>query len=293
MNKIDLDKNWHLIEKKIKANPGSAEYRTEWCESREKYYERVRYIEPDNEEIEKLRSMKDRYIGNRIFIIGNGPSLNRMPLELLKSEYTFATNRFYLMFPKISWRPNFYTVCDWRVAADVGEEIDQVEGTHKFYPERFRGLLKHDADVTWYCHSPGVGSEREFSLDATNGIRGAGSVTGSAIQLAFHMGFDPIYLVGCDASYTIPESVNSSGEDKFGNGIGYRLESTADDDPNHFDSRYFGKGKESNDPQLHKTIFAYEKAKTFLEDNGREITNLTKGGKLEVFQRDDYDDIFK
>jgi hypothetical protein len=49
------------------------------------------------------------------------------------------------------------------------------------------------------------------------------------------------------------------------------------------------KEKEYHDPQLHKTIFAYEKAKTFLEDNGREITNLTKGGKLEVFQRDDYD----
>jgi hypothetical protein len=97
------------------------------------------------------------------------------------------------------------------------------------------------------------------------------------------MGFKNIYLIGVDFDYVLPTNVIKKGKVWESHG----------DDPNHFDKRYFGKGKEYHDPQLHKTIFAYEKAKTFLEDNGREITNLTKGGKLEVFQRDDYDDIFK
>jgi len=37
---------------------------------------------------------------------------------------------------------------------------------------------------------------------------------------------------------------------------------------------------------------AYRKTKKIFEIDGRKIFNATKGGKLEVFERVDYDDIF-
>jgi FkbM family methyltransferase len=287
------NEEWSKIESSITCLPNTPEYREIWAEKRELFFAKHKYIVPPKEDIDQLGQYRDQYKKKRIFIIGNGPSLNKMPLELLKNEYTFCTNRFYLMYPKISWRPSFYTVCDWRVASDVTPEIDELQGTHKFYPERFRGLLKNNNDVTWYYHSPGTGDEAKFSFDATRGIRGAGSVTGSAIQLAFHMGFEKVYLIGCDADYRITNTVKQTGEDKFGNGIGFQLTSTQNDDPNHFDPSYFGTGRKWHDPNVPRMISGYEQCKHGFETANRQIFNATIGGKLEVFKRVDFYTLFE
>ncbi len=288
----DLNAAWNLIEKNLKGQPGSREYRDSWALERERFYDVYKCIPTPQEDLDKLATLKDSFKGKRIFVVGNGPSLNKMPLELLKNEFTFCSNRFYLIYPKISWRPTFYTVVDWRVGSDVADEIMGLSGVTKFYPERFRGLLDDDNDVYWYHHCTATGEQARFATDATGGIRGAGSVTGSAIQLAFHMGFDPIYLIGCDANYTIPDTVLDSGDDKFGSGIGFRLESTADDDPNHFDPSYFGKGRKWHDPNVPRMIQGYEQCKFGISRAGRRIFNSTVGGKLEVFERVDFLSLF-
>ena len=38
------------------------------------------------------------YEGERLFLIGNGPSLEETPLEALESEYTMAMNRIDLIY---------------------------------------------------------------------------------------------------------------------------------------------------------------------------------------------------
>tara|TARA_Y100000588_G_scaffold47290_1_gene44620 strand:- start:1280 stop:3265 length:1986 start_codon:yes stop_codon:yes gene_type:complete len=288
-----LNREWKKVEKKISRNLEVSDYREKWAEERELFYSVHKFIKSPSYDLEALAALKDKYKGERIFVIGNGPSLNKMPLELLKNEYTFCTNRFYLMYPRISWRPSFYTVVDWRVAADVTDEICDLEGSTKFYPERFRGLLPDDEDVLWYYHCQSKGKEAAFSFDAKRGIRGAGSVTGSAIQLAFHMGFEPIYLIGCDANYSVPKTVKDFGGDRFGNGIGFKLQSTEDDDPNHFDSRYFGKGRKWHDPNVKRMIAGYEQCKSGVESVGRQIFNATLGGSLEVFDRVDFLSLFE
>ena len=45
--------------------------------------------------LHKLMELKGRHAGERIFIIGNGPSLNKMDLRLLKDEVTIASNGLY------------------------------------------------------------------------------------------------------------------------------------------------------------------------------------------------------
>ena len=40
----------------------------------------------------KLRRLKDKYKGERCFILGNGPSLAKTDLSLLRNEYTFGLN---------------------------------------------------------------------------------------------------------------------------------------------------------------------------------------------------------
>ena len=52
--------------------------------------------------------LKDIGIGKRIFLVGNGPSLNNMNLDLLENEYSIGMNRIELLYPTTKWRPTHY-----------------------------------------------------------------------------------------------------------------------------------------------------------------------------------------
>lgn len=269
------------------------EYNQKWGEAREALYEKHGTLRCPQTDIDRLKSLHNIHKGKRIFVIGNGPSLNCTPLEKLENEYTFGTNRIYLLFDRINWRPSFYTTVDWRVAPDCADEINALSDMTLFFPERFRGLLRGGDDVYWYWHGPTAEkAQRRFSYDMTQGIRGAGSVTGSAIQIAYYMGFDPIYLIGVDADYKVLPTVKQSGPDRFGDGVLLRLESSKDDDPNHFDSRYFGAGRKWHNPNVPRMLQGYENCKAGADAQGRRIYNATVGGKLEIFERVEFDSLF-
>ena len=102
------------------------------------------------------------------------------------------------------------------------------------------------------------------------------------LQLAHYMGFKEVFLIGMDFDYIIPESAIIDGAN---------ITST-EDDPNHFDPSYFGAGKKWHDPKLHNVLKSYQHIqRVYLEDN-RRIYNATKGGKLEVFPRVMYEELF-
>ncbi len=240
----------------------------------------------------KLRDLKNKYLGKRIFILGNGPSLNKTDLSLLKNEYTFFTNKAYLLYKKIDWCPTFYTATDWRVVPDIYSSINALRGSLFFFEKRFMDLLRDGEDVMWYTHNIGSGDEKLFSYNIENGVRGAGSVVGSCIQIAFHLGFREIYLIGCDLGYKVQDSVKQEGEDVFGTGVKLNLTSTLDDDINHFDKSYFGKGSKWHDPNVKRMIQGHEQCKTGVNNAGGKIFNATIGGELEVFKRVNYYSLF-
>jgi len=239
----------------------------------------------------QIHNFKNKFKDEACVIIGNGPSLNNMDLTKLHNVKTFGVNSIFLLSEKISFKPTFYTVEDRLVVKHNQETILNYDVENKFFPHFYKDQLSSKDSVFFHMDSRFYRDEYnilkntniKFSKNFSKVAFAGQTVTYLNIQLAYYMGFKNIYLIGVDFDYVLPTNVIKKGKVWESHG----------DDPNHFDKRYFGKGKEYHDPQLHKTIFAYEKAKTFLEDNGREITNLTKGGKLEVFQRDDYDDIFK
>lgn len=48
----------------------------------------------------------------RVIVVGNGPSLNMLPMHLLDGEDVFVSNNFHLMFPYISYRPRYLAMTD-------------------------------------------------------------------------------------------------------------------------------------------------------------------------------------
>ena len=243
---------------------------------------------------ELLSQFKDAYKGQRCFIMGNGPSLNKMDLSLFGNDFIWGTNRCYLLFERISWRPIFYTAVDKRVVPDnrndINSLVNQLTDTCFFFPSDFKinKILSSKKNVFWFDESPYKegGSPRDnFSLNPSIWVSAVRTVTITALQLAVYLGFNPIYLIGCDTSYSIPPTV------RYENGNPNFIIST-EDDPNHFDKSYFGRDKKWHDTHVDRMIRHYMEVKEVCDEVGVEIVNATVGGELEVFPRVNYLDLF-
>ena len=243
----------------------------------------------------RLMNFRNQYLGKRCFIMGNGPSINLMNLNRLGNEFVWSSNRAYLLFPKLSWRPSFYTAVDTRVVPDIATDLDNIinilPDTCFFFPVGFREryILRSKENIYWFNEVPLRDNDLSitmFSDNAAKWVSGVRTVTISALQLAVYFGFNPIYLIGCDTFYSIPKSIQHENENSD------LLISTEDDDPNHFLPNYFGKGKKWHNPHVDRMIIHYQHAKLFCDQSGIKIFNATVGGKLEVFPRVNYEDLF-
>lgn len=238
----------------------------------------------------RLRALREQFKGkDRCFIIGNGPSLNQTDLSMLEGEVTFAVNGFFLKTPDLNWTPTFYVVEDHLVAEDRQTWINKFKGPTKLYPVYLAYCLDEGDDTIFFNHRPRVSYPHgfDFSTDAAEITYAGCTVTYTCMQLAFYLGFREIYLIGVDASYAIPTDADQGG--KYGVGI---LDMKSDD-PNHFHPDYFGKGFRWHDPQVDKMLEAYQEARKVTDACGQRIMNATVGGKLEVFERRDFADIFR
>src|SRR5690606_19847487 len=56
---------------------------------------------------QKLTNYYNKFAGHDCFIIGNGPSLNKMDLTTLNNYYTFGLNKIFLIFQRVSLSLDF------------------------------------------------------------------------------------------------------------------------------------------------------------------------------------------
>ena len=233
----------------------------------------------------RIGRYKDHHHGQRAFILCNGPSLNLCDLSLLRSEVTFGVNAIYLNYENMGFHPTYYVIEDVFVAEDRANEINAYHGPVKLFGYYLRYCLSDSDDTLWlnvrfrYDDYPGF---PHFAGNAARMVWTGGTVTYICLQLAYYMGFSQVYLVGCDHSYSIPPDAQVSGTEII----------SASDDPNHFHPAYFGKGYRWHDPKVDRMEKAYERAKQAFELDGRRIYNATVGGKLELFERVDYANLF-
>ncbi|MHC4911736.1 MAG: FkbM family methyltransferase, partial [Planctomycetota bacterium] len=232
-----------------------------------------------------LRDFANGYSGRRAFIIGNGPSLNKMDLSFLKNEITFGVNSIFYNFGRMGFKPTFYVVEDKLVAEDRAEEINALTGMTKVFGTDLQYCLKDSEDVIWanviydFSNYPGF---PHFSKDASECLWVGGTVSYLCMQLAYYMGLTEVYLVGFDHNYIIPADAKVEGT----------VITSISSDPNHFHPDYFGKGQRWHDPRLDRMEKAYDRAKEVFEAGGRKIFNSTVGGKLDIFPRVDYESLF-
>jgi hypothetical protein len=234
------------------------------------------YLHPwRRDSIKAIASLKDKYHGKRCFIIGNGPSLRNTDLKKLKNEFTFGMNRIYLAFPEMGFATSFFVSINDLVIQQTASDILSLE-MPKFIAWRSHQWLQPKPNL-YFLYT--TYTEPIFSLNAAGRLWEGATVTYTALQLAYYLGFSEVILIGVDHSFATQgkpnETVTSTG-----------------DDPNHFNPAYFGKGFRWQLPDLETSELAYRMARHAFEKAGRQVLDATVGGKLTVFPKVEYETLF-
>lgn len=258
----------------------------------------------------KIASYKNKHVGERCFVIGNGPSLTLSDLNMLKEEYSFACNDIFLCYDKTEWSPTYYMVSDSIAIKQRFNNADAInrvaEKSQAFFTtiknhnifkfkdnDDIKNLVFFNTGFKIECeeglqflydhHNDYILRTSLFSAFSDNCeklIYGCGTVTYRMLQLAIYMGFKEIYLLGVDNSYA------SSGD----------RSNTKDHSTILSDGYTVIDGKVTNLAGFYVRTdimeIAYKSAKKYAEEHNIKIYNATRGGKLEVFPRVDFDLLF-
>ncbi len=228
----------------------------------------------------KLVSLKGKFSGRRCFIMGNGPSLLKCDLTLLRNEITICSNANYLIWDKIGFVPTFLTVEDCLVAEDRSSELNSIHQTMKVFPFDLRKFLSYSNDTVYVNFIRDYKGFPKFSAKFEDIVYWGGTVSMLNLQLAYYLGCTKIYLIGFDHHYAVPDKI-----------VNHVITSETDD-VNHIHPNYFGKGYRWHDPDVERMERGYAKARSFMDSRGIEVRNATVGGELEVFGRTDYLSLF-
>ena len=232
-----------------------------------------------------LSAYKDKYKGRRCFLIGNGPSLQAEDLTRLheNGEITFAFNRIYNIFDNTPWRPTFYISQDEKMLSGCVDVVNQLPLPIKFIPIQlhwYHGIDIHDA---LYFNMIGQTSEDPemycFSDDVSHTVYNSSTGMYTAAQFAAYMGFSEIYFIGVDHHFQI--SRNNKGEIVVDNSV-----------KDYFSDKYNQDKSQLYIPNTEKSTLTYLAMKKHCDQRGIKVCNATRGGKLEVFQRVDFDTLF-
>ncbi|MFC1797251.1 6-hydroxymethylpterin diphosphokinase MptE-like protein [Pseudomonadota bacterium] len=250
-----------LLEARLNINPyllalGAIRKRLSWDINPESWRSRS-----------KISAWRNRFEGQKAVIVCNGPSLLKTDFGLLEGVFTFGLNKINLLFDKTPYRPS----CIVAVNPFV------IEQNADFYNSTDIPLFLDSKGTRWvkarktigFLHSAGgVGFAQDCSMSVLQGH----TVTFVAMQLAFHMGFSDVVLIGCDHNFAVKGPPNatvvSGGKDE-----------------SHFDPNYFSGGVKWQLPDLFESEVAYTRAKNMYEARGRRLRNATHKGALEIFER--------
>ncbi len=225
--------------------------------------------------IQRLQAYDNRHPGERCFIIGNGPSLKETDLSLLRDEYTFGMNRIYMLFGELGFPTTYYVSVNSLVIEQCAEEIRALP-IPKFLSWRSHNLIEPTEDMM-FLHTTYSGAK--FARQARGRLWEGATVTYVALQLAYYMGFKTAVLIGVDHNFATKGQPNTTIVSQG-------------DDPNHFHTGYFGKGFRWQLPDLETSERAYNLARRAYEADGRKVLDATVGGKLTVFEKAHYRDLF-
>ncbi len=213
-----------------------------------------------------------QYFKKPILIVGNGPSINNTPLENIDTV-SIGMNKINLLFDKSTWRPDMM-VCTNGLVLRQNRNFFNTTDTILFVPTKAYYLgVKNRENVIFL----NLEDELKINKNIEKKISSGCIVTFLALQIAAYLEASAVNIVGVDHNFVY------EGEDQ-------KIKKMEGDDVNHFSPDYF-KGQYWGNPNLVGSEELYGLSKEYFESIGVPIIDYTVGGKLQVFEKKDVQDL--
>ena len=224
-----------------------------------------------------MASIRNTHLGESCFIIGNGPSLTVEDLNTLHDRGidTFAVNRIYQIFPQTRWRPTYFVSTDAVMLRDKLKEAEAIPAKIKFIPlqnKYYLGIKIKGAKYFFRNDRREKDQPEGFSLDCTEQVNMRGTVTIACMQLAMHLGYKHIYLLGIDHNFD--KIITENGEVIIDPSV-----------KNYFIEGYDQDVITEVQHDLGNTTRAYYDVRRFIDKTDVNIYNASRKTKLEAFPK--------
>lgn len=181
--------------------------------------------------VKKNIVFKNKYKGQRCFLLGSAPSIKHEDLTCLSNEIVFALNNFYV-YPGFEVimnhsKPKFYVTApihlpqaeeEWRLWFEDMEGhmpadtqiffgLNSYEGNIKYVLEKYDLFKGHN--INWYYTDGNFGDYlKNPYIQIDKVVWSASTVSTYALMIAIYMGFSEIYLLGIDQNYICIQQEN-------------------------------------------------------------------------------------
>ncbi|MGH7214240.1 MAG: hypothetical protein ACREIT_05710, partial [Tepidisphaeraceae bacterium] len=224
----------------------------------------------------------------------NGPSLIRTPLDLLAGEYTFAMNRIALIYEKTIWRPSFFVCTTTNITRETWKrDIHQtmsLGGPCFIWDKLAEHVAGFDNVAMLHCthgeHIVPEAPDEWWSHDCAERVCKFGTSMLVALQLATYMGFNPIYLVGCDLGFQKDPTQRRRSDPEPAPDVPKQT------DPNHFHPDYGTPGCTAEQLNMNMRA-AHELTLRATRKVGVTVYNATVGGQLDIYPQATFDELFR
>lgn len=171
-------------------------------------------------------NFKNLHLGERCFIIGNGPSIKTVDFHLLQNEITFTVNQLSRLERFSQLKTNYHLWSDERffhLNKDDEGDMELLETMLKvktgdnspvvFYKTTAKEMidsfdLNHMLKIEYYMDGPMGNHCSNIEYPLTRMMPIFSTCIHYAIVIAVYMGFKEIYLLGCDCTGII-NTINS------------------------------------------------------------------------------------
>lgn len=172
----------------------------------------------NSDDAKRNKALRNKYEGQRCFIIGNGPSVREQDIRLLANETVFVTNGFYRYEKYYDAKPDYYCLMDpsfFSSPAGRGllKEIDklqQYENKPTFIlPWAAKEMIQKYYNWDKWTTSYYVDAVMSFTdgynkdWDICKPVVNTQCVVQTAMLMATYMGFKEIYLLGVEQTNII------------------------------------------------------------------------------------------
>ena len=218
-----------------------------------------------------------KYFNKPILIVGNGPSLNKTPLDKIKTSFvSIGMNKINLIYEKSAWRPDIIT-CVNGLVINQNKEFFNTTDTILIVPiKAFYLGIKPRENVLFV----NLKDQEKVDSNIEKTLYTGCTVTFTALQVAAYLNPKSVNIVGVDHNFIVEKGASKD------------IKKYEGDDVNHFSKDYF-KNQYWGVPDLKGSEVLYKISKEYFDKKNVPIKDYTINGKLNIFEKGGISDLLE